>query len=274
MDGAMGTELICRGARPGAECLELRNLTRPEDVWAIHQAYLDAGAECLLTNTFQANPQALRRYQVQDRLPDIWHAGLHLAREHPGRAPFVLADVGPVRSPLGPILDLCRDADGLLLETYSHVAEVSRIATQMRLRPRGEPSLPLLVSFTFHRPDSVGPLRTFQKFVPESCAQAAAQCGAKAIGVNCGQEIDMDDLLEIVQRYRTVTDLPLFVRPNAGTPDAQGRYPRSPEAMAAKLPALLAAGVTMVGGCCGTTPAHIAAFRQVIEAWQAAPPCG
>ncbi len=73
----------------------------------------------------------------------------------------------------------------------------------------------------------------------------------------------MDDLLEVVLAYRRVTELPLFVRPNAGTPDAQGVYPHTPAEMATKLPTLLAAGVRMVGGCCGTTPAHIAAFHKV-----------
>jgi methionine synthase I (cobalamin-dependent) len=82
----------------------------------------------------------------------------------------------------------------------------------------------------------------------------------------------MGEVIDVVRRYRRHTDLPLFARPNAGTPmrDAGGwHYPRSPEAMAARLSELLEAGVTMVGGCCGTTPDHIAAFRPVVEAWNA-----
>jgi 5-methyltetrahydrofolate--homocysteine methyltransferase len=91
-----------------------------------------------------------------------------------------------------------------------------------------------------------------------------------AIGANCGKEIDMDDMVRIVERYRSACDLPIFVRPNAGTPKrtrSGWRYPRTPAAMAAGLPALLEAGVTMVGGCCGTTPEHIRAFRKVVDAW-------
>jgi 5-methyltetrahydrofolate--homocysteine methyltransferase len=91
-----------------------------------------------------------------------------------------------------------------------------------------------------------------------------------ALGVNCGRDITIDDCAEIICRYRTVTDLPLFARPNAGTPtnvDGQWVYPHTPEQMAAELPKLLEAGVSMVGGCCGTTPAHIAAFRRVVDDW-------
>ena len=91
-----------------------------------------------------------------------------------------------------------------------------------------------------------------------------------ALGVNCGREIEMNEIVEIIRRYREVTKIPLFARPNAGTPERTGsvwHYPRTPEAMASCLPELLEAGVSMVGGCCGTTPEHIAAFRQVIEDW-------
>jgi len=279
MDGAMGTELICRGARPGAECLELRNLTHPEDIWAIHQAYLESGAECLTTNTFQANSCALARYGLHDRLDEIWQVALHLAREHAGYQPLVLADVGPWPGPLDPdvdraILRACRGADAVLLETWSDPRAAEFFAV-MRGYPRIDangPYVPLLASFTFRR-SAGGRLETFSGVEPEGCVEPI-EPWADALGANCGVDIDMDDLLEIVSRYRAVTDLPLFVRPNAGTPDAEGRYPRTPVALAAKLPALLDAGVAMVGGCCGTTPAHIAAFHEVIVARQVAPPSG
>ncbi|HYT91367.1 MAG TPA: homocysteine S-methyltransferase family protein, partial [Gemmataceae bacterium] len=93
--------------------------------------------------------------------------------------------------------------------------------------------------------------------------------------VNCGREIGMEDYAEILQRYRAVTELPLLVRPNAGTPverDGQMIYPRSPEEMAARLPLLLEAGALLVGGCCGTTPEHIAAFRWILGGGVKTPP--
>ncbi len=268
MDGAMGTELICRGARPGAECLELRNLTHPEDVWAIHQTYLDAGAECLLTNTFEAKHISLAVHHLEDRLAEIWQAALRLARDHPGHAPLVLGDVGP--GPLRTdtvtsIMDVCRDADGLLLETWTEIDSLEFFASSLRHAGLGE-KLPLLVSFTFCRgPD--GNLQTFVGDDPEGCAFCATEFGAAALGVNCGKDMGLEDLLEVLHRYRAEeADLPLFVRPNAGTPDADGRYPLTPAALAAALPKFLEAGVRMIGGCCGTTPAHIAALRQALPA--------
>jgi 5-methyltetrahydrofolate--homocysteine methyltransferase len=123
----------------------------------------------------------------------------------------------------------------------------------------------LLVSFTFHRTKD---LVTFKGIPPEHCAREARRYGAAAIGANCGKEIGMDDMLEIVKRYRDVCDLPIFVRPNAGSPTKKGwRYPRTPATMAAALPALLEAGIAMVGGCCGTTPDHIRQFRLVVDEW-------
>ena len=92
-----------------------------------------------------------------------------------------------------------------------------------------------------------------------------------ALGVNCGRDIGMDETIEIVRRYRDHTDLPLFARPNAGTPKQKGKrwvYPQSPEMMAERLPELLEAGVSMVGGCCGTTPDHIAAIARRVSAYR------
>jgi 5-methyltetrahydrofolate--homocysteine methyltransferase len=95
----------------------------------------------------------------------------------------------------------------------------------------------------------------------------AEQNGVAALGVNCGRDIGMDEVIEIIRRYRQVTKLPLFARPNAGTPQREGErwvYPQTPEMMAERLPELFEAGATMVGGCCGTTPEHIAAFRRML----------
>ena len=128
---------------------------------------------------------------------------------------------------------------------------------------------PLLLSLSFRR-TPLGRLVTFSGHAPETFARHAERHGVAALGVNCGRDIDMDDIIEVVRRYRAVTDLPLFARPNAGTPTKQGDrwiYPHTAEAMAARLPELLEAGVNMIGGCCGTTPEHIAAFRTMIDAW-------
>src|SRR5947209_1594136 len=140
MDGAMGTQLQRAGIGPG-ECYELWNLTHPERVAAIHRAYADAGAVCLLTNTFQANPAALARHGCADRLDAILRAGVALARAAAGPERFVLADVGPVEQPhLHVIAEMVRplcDADGLLIETCSDVETLRAVLAALRAEVRG-----------------------------------------------------------------------------------------------------------------------------------------
>jgi 5-methyltetrahydrofolate--homocysteine methyltransferase len=263
MDGAMGTELLRYTRSSRLECSADYNLAKRQLVRAIHQSYLDAGADVLLTNTFQANPAVLARRGWESSLHDVWQAAIGLPHlDHP-RPRYVLADVGPVENltlkTAAEILAECIDVDGVLLETWSSLGALRRFVD----RPI---SLPLLVSFTFHRAKD---FLTFDGVRPERCAREAQRLGAVAIGANCGKEIGMEDLREIVRRYRQACDLPIFIRPNAGTPTKNGwRYPRTPTTMAAALPALLDEGVTMLGGCCGTTPAHIRAFREVIDGYR------
>jgi 5-methyltetrahydrofolate--homocysteine methyltransferase len=279
MDGAMGTELQ-RASIGEGECHELWNVTQPEKVRAIHQAYVDAGAECLVSNTFQANPHALKRHGVQERLTAILRQGIALARSAAGPDRFVLASIGPIGEVRDTAPDWCGNwfqqmlpallvADALLLETYSRLGalDLARYLWQSPLRRR---EVPVLLSLAYrHTADG---LQTQDGHAPEDFAAASGQYGIAALGVNCGRDIGMDEMIDIVRRYRAVTDLPLFARPNAGTPTKIGDrwvYPHTPEQMAARLPELLDAGISMVGGCCGTTPEHIAAFRQVVDRWNA-----
>jgi 5-methyltetrahydrofolate--homocysteine methyltransferase len=266
MDGAMGTELR-RAGLPETACGELWNLTEPGRVAAIHRDYVAAGASCLLTNTFQANPAALARHGLEGQLEAVVRSGVALAREAAGPGRFVLGDVGPGMEP-GPALAAFRGVDALLLETFSDLP--AALIDACRTRFAGE-EVPVLVSLTYRRLPS-GELRTFGGESPEHHARLARARGVAALGVNCGRDIGLEEVVEIVRRYRGETDLPLFARPNAGTP-VRGRggwaHPRTPAEMAAGLPAVLAAGAVLVGGCCGTTPAHVAAFRGVVEAWNA-----
>jgi methionine synthase I (cobalamin-dependent) len=280
MDGAMGTELQ-RASIGEGERYEQWNLTKPEPVRAIHQAYADAGAEVLLTNTFQANPDALARGGGERRLTAITHSALRLARGAAGPDRFVFLDVGPLadsgRNPTAANAVRCASgglADAVLVETCSEIDDVAAIVRARVRRRITEMALPILLSWTYLRRED-GSLRTLHGVTPELCAASARRYVIAALGVNCGRDIGMDDVIEIVRRYRAVTDLPLFARPNAGTPTRDGDrwvYPLTAQAMAERLPELLEAGVSMVGGCCGTTPDHIAACRPVIDAWNARRP--
>jgi 5-methyltetrahydrofolate--homocysteine methyltransferase len=269
MDGAMGTELQRAGISSG-ECYERWNLTQPAKVRAIHQAYGNAGAEVLLTNTFQANPEALARHGLQDQLGPLLQAGVDLARAAVGPERFVLVDIGPTKSlpkSTWAILKGLRGADALLLETWSDLEEARKLI-QVGRNLSGC-SLPVLLSCTFWRRPPSNELRTLNDFTPEACARIAGRNGFTALGVNCGRDLHLADIVEILQRYRTVTALPLFARPNAGTPTRLGDhwvYSTTPEQMAAGVPDLITAGAVMVGGCCGTTPEHIGAFRRILDA--------
>jgi methionine synthase I (cobalamin-dependent) len=266
MDGAMGTELQGAGMGEG-DCHELWNLTHPKRVQAVHQTYVDAGAEVLLTNTFQANPEALARHGLREQLDRINQAAVDLARDAAGPGRFVLADVGPaVGLDLAAAQELTRSfrgADALLLETCS---DLSLLPCCLDARQDG---WPVFLSFAFLRtPD--GELQTRLGDSPETCARRAAAFPIAALGVNCGRDIGMDDIIAILRRYRQATDLPLFARPNAGTPTRSGSrwvYPLTPEQMASRLPELLQMAVALVGGCCGTTAAHIAALLPIVAAW-------
>jgi methionine synthase I (cobalamin-dependent) len=266
MDGAMGSQLQCAGAAQ-CDCYEQWNLLYPDRIAAIHKTYIEAGAEVLLTNTFQANPAALAKHRCQQDLESICEAGVDLAKYAAGDLALVLASIGPwsgADADLSPMIKAFAGVDGYLVETLTDPMFITQFKRCHASLEGGQQ--PLLASFTYCH-DASGSVRTILGLTPEAVASRAAGAGVDALGVNCGRDIDMDDVIEVIRRYRTVTDLPLFARPNAGTPvmaAGQWVYPRTPDDMAAKLPGLLEAGVSMVGGCCGTTPAHIAALRKVI----------
>jgi 5-methyltetrahydrofolate--homocysteine methyltransferase len=284
MDGAMGTELR-RAGLPEDGCGEIWNITHPERVQAVHQAYVDAGADVLLTNTFQANQPALCSHwgEGQHFASDYIYTARDLIRPFATANRYALFSVGPVVKPtnntkfsdLNEISSVVGSAlsvelythrqcpiSGILLETFStsRIRFSAKRAAQMRI-------VPVLLSLTYLH-DAKGKIVTLSGHKPEWFARRAEDWGIAALGVNCGRDIDMGDIIEIIRRYRQETDLPLFARPNAGTPAKQdGRWvwPHTPESMAARLPELLDAGACMVGGCCGTTPEHIAAFRRVVD---------
>jgi len=279
MDGAMGTELQRAGLTDG-ECFELWNLTHPDQVRAVHQAYIRGGARCVLTNTFQANPEALAKRGIREKLHAIWTAALGLARSAAGREHFVFADVGPIldikSSPEftnpGVLEELAPElsaADAILFETCSDPNVLLALRECRRLLDSTTP--PLLLSLTYRRIGN-GMLQTLSGHQPEWFAERASDSGAAALGVNCGRDIGIDDMLEILRRYRQVSDLPLFARPNAGTPsqiEKRCSYPLTPDSLGRRAREILEAGCLLVGGCCGTTPEHIAALRPVVEAWNA-----
>jgi|SRR6516225_1179916 5-methyltetrahydrofolate--homocysteine methyltransferase len=279
MDGAMGTELR-RADLPPDACGELWNLTNPERVRAIHQAYRDAGARCLLTNTFQSNPRALSRHGVADKLEEINRAAVAIARSVAGPDGFVLGNIGPIdppyqAEPIRQVVSSLCGVDGLHLETYSDTDALWAVKYGCLPSLESE-DVPVLLSITYKK-TTEGVITTQGGQSPEVFAKLAREYGVSALGVNCGRDVGVSDISAIIRAYRAATDLPLFARPNAGTPTRVAEtwnYPHSPDAMASELTEVLEAGATMIGGCCGTTAEHIAAFRPVIESWNERPAPG
>jgi 5-methyltetrahydrofolate--homocysteine methyltransferase len=269
MDGAMATELWRSGLHLEDNSAAW-NITHPDRVRAVHQAYLNAGARVLLSNTFMI-------YDGRTSAPvdAAWAAAFAVMPS--GSQVIRVADVGPVAGPpttrefndlaaLMPARAVFGEADALLLETCSS----PRVRLAIR-RLQAPPTCAILLSLTYLH-DDTGNVVTFSGHSPEWFAERAEQYGVSALGVNCGRDLSISDCAAIVRRYRKVTDLPLFARPNAGTPKkVRGRwvYPLTSRKMAEALPELLDAGVSMVGGCCGTTPEHIAALKPIVDRWNA-----
>ena len=284
-DGAMGTVLYARGVFIN-RCYDELNLSDPGLILAIHEEYLQAGAEILETNTFGANSFRLARHGLAGKVAEINAAGVRQARmavEHikdkqAGEA-WVAGSVGPLGVRLEPLgktgLDEARaafaeqidalaqaGADMLILETMPALNEAQQALIAAR---EVAPDLPVLVMVTVDDDSNC-----LDGSSPEQAARLLTEWGADAIGVNCST--GPATVLTAIECMRKATTLPLAAMPNAGMPRAvEGRniYLCSPEYMASFARKAIAAGAQIVGGCCGTTPNHIRAMRSAMRALDA-----
>jgi 5-methyltetrahydrofolate--homocysteine methyltransferase len=283
LDGAMGTMLQARGLSAadfgggGYEgCNEHLNLTRPDVIRAIHAAYLEAGADVVSTNTFGCAPWVLGEYGLAERVWDITRAGAALAREAAGRG-FVVGAMGPSTRSISVTrnvtLDEVREAyalqaralidggvDALLLETQQDTLNVKAAALGLgeAMREAGV-ELPVLVSATI---EPTGTMLAGQGV--EALYVALQHLGLFCIGLNCatGPEFMTDHLRTLSQMATCFVS----VYPNAGLPDERGQYGETPESLAFKMRRFADEGwVNLVGGCCGTTPAHIRALAELVR---------
>lgn len=278
-DGAMGTMLYARGV-PYDQCFEAANLQRPDLVRGVHVAYLDAGAELLETNTFGANRLKLAAFGYGDEVDAINAAGVRLAREAieiAGRRAWVAGSVGPLGRQMAPLGALgaaeaeatfaeqaralaAAGADLILLETFS---DLNEIAAAVRAA-REATGLPVVAEMTFAQDG-----RTLLGYAPEEVAARLEALGVAAVGANCS--VGPQGILEVVERMASATRLPLSAMPNAGLPQYVGgrfAYVASPAYMAEHAATLVELGAALVGGCCGTTPEHIAAMRAAVAGRQ------
>lgn len=282
LDGGMGTQLMARGIEPGI-CNENLNLEFPDIITEIHRSYIEAGSDAVLTNTFGANRYALARHGLDDMVREINIAAVKLARKAAGSGRYVLGDIGPsgdFLEPLGNLTpgglkdDFVRQAaalaeggvDGFIIETMSALGEAQVAVAAVKSITK----LPVMVSLSF---DSIGnDFKTMMGVGVESIIGKMLSMGVDVVGFNCGR-IPIEEYVLLADRYASAvksanSSAAILAEPNAGVPDyVDGKtvYNVLPEDFAVIAKKIQDCGVSIIGGCCGTTPAHIAAMARILR---------
>ena len=274
LDGAWGTQLQARGLASG-DCPDAWNLSRPAEVEAVARAYVAAGSQVILTNTFGANRLRLAGFGLTNQVAEINRRGVEISRRAAGEAVGVFASLGPSGKMLltgdirGPELAEAyaeqaqcfkeSGADAIVVETMSDLTEA-----KLALAAARATGLPVVVSMVFDSGKEKD--RTLMGVTPEQAAQELEDGGAAVVGANCGQGIA--GYVRVCQRLRSATNRPLWIKANAGLPEiVAGRpvYRTTPEEFASFVPSLIKAGANFVGGCCGTNPDFIRAVKRVLR---------
>ncbi len=275
-DGAMGTLLYAKGVFIN-RCYDELNLSQPELIRGVHHEYLAAGAEIIETNTFGANSFRLARHTLGDRVRDINLAGARLAHEAAKSFDaWVAGSIGPLGIRIEPLGKtsfeetrasfreqiaalVAGGVDLLMLETFGYLDELNQAVLACR---DVDPKIPIIAQVTI---DEDG--NCLDGSDPEAFAARLTEWNVDVAGINCS--VGPVAMLDAIERVRAVTSLPLAAQPNAGMPrSVEGRniYLCSPEYMASYTRKFVAAGVQLVGGCCGTTPDHIRAMKSSLRA--------
>ncbi len=284
-DGAMGTQLQCAGLEAGG-CGEAWNLEHPGRLLAIQKAYVKAGSDCLTTNTFGGCRIMLERHGRERDVAAINRAGVEVAREAFGDAAgFVIGDIGPfggLMEPYGEVTQqqvreafaeqaealVSAGVDALIIETQTALEELA-IGIEAA-KKAGAPCVIGSMAFDVTRDGSE--IRTMMGIDPEQAAAFMRDAGVDVLALNCGTGIGVEWAARAVRRYQAVSDLPTMAQPNAGQPVLENMkvvYKQTPQEMVAELPQLLETGVNIVGACCGSTPTHLALFRETIDRFMA-----
>jgi len=276
-DGAWGTELMKIGGS-STELKDLWNISAPDKVLQVARSYVEAGANIILTNTFSSNRIVLERHQATARSAELSRAGAAISRRAAGDRALVFASIGPTGKLVSlEELDVAEaesafaeqaialaegGADAIVIETMADLEE-AKAALRACLRAC---DLPVGVSFTFDSGKDKN--RTMMGVSPSQAWKAAKEAGASFVGANCG--IGIDAYIKVARELAQCgSDLPLWIKGNAGRPemaaDGSTHYNAGPEVFSGAVPELVAAGIRFIGGCCGSTPAHVAAIVAAID---------
>ena len=276
-DGALGTMLFQRGLKPG-ECPELFNLTHPEILDEIASLYLQAGADIIQTNTFGGSPLKLSNYQLEARTKEINQTAVSIVKKVVDDKAYISGSCGPSGEMLEPYGNIEEETmynsfkeqisaminvgvDLICIETMTDLQEIMlavKAAKSVSLRT------PVMATMTFDKVPKG--FYTIMGVNIEKTVEGLTEAGADIIGSNCGHGID--DMIEIAKQIKTISSKPIVIQSNAGLPENKGNelvYRESPSYFAEKTIELIEAGVSIIGGCCGTTPEHIGAIRKVVD---------
>ncbi len=274
IDGGMGSLLAARGCDTSG----VSNLENPEAVLDIHREYSEAGADILITNTFTMNRISIESRGLDLDVEAVNQAGVSLARRAAGMEKLVFGDIGPTGQLLEPYgtyteaqfyenyaeqaeIFAGAEVDGLIIETFTDLREAECALKACK----DKTSLPVILSLAYSTTEKGG--RTIMGSAVEEAAKLAEAYGAAAVGANCG-DLDPLGMAVITGIYREATSLPLSIQPNAGKPKLVGGetiYDMQPDQYAGGVIKCFENGASIIGGCCGTTPAHIAAVVKMLE---------
>lgn len=281
LDGAMGTQLIARGI---SGCMDYASISSAEIVYQIHLSYLQAGSDCIISNTFGANKIALRRHKLDDKVVEINKASVSIAQRAAGDTKYVLGDIGPTGDFLEPIGTLKpadvravyreqasvlfeAGVDGFVIETMTAIDEIAAAIEGVKSVSGG---LPVFASMSFDR--TASGFKTSMGVDVWAAVSTMVSLGVDAIGFNCGS-IPLGDLATIGKEFVAAANgigdnTVVFAEPNAGQPQlVKGKvvYTVLPDDFAAIMNEVYNTGVHILGGCCGTAPEHIKAISDLLR---------
>jgi len=283
LDGAMGTQLIANGAEPGT-CNDYLNIQSPQIVEDVHRTYIEAGSDAVITNTFGANRINLARHKLDDKVAQINTEAARIARRAASGQRYVLGDIGPCGDFIEPLGTLNPEqlkeffleqaqalaaggVDGFIIETMTAIEEMV-IAVEATKSVGGD--LPVFALMAF---DKAGDdFRTMMGVDVAAAVSKVVALGVDAVGFNCGK-VPLDDYIGLAERFVSAVkasgkDVAVVAEPNAGLPelvDGKAVYRVGPEDFAAVAEKIHLAGAGIIGGCCGSSPAHIKAVAERLK---------